>query len=97
MLKWSLGCKMFIKDIYERKWNEATFQRKNLSCDGASLVAQLVKKPPAIQETQVWSLSQEDPLEKETATYSNILAWEMLWTEEPPGYGPWGHKRVRHD
>ena len=60
----------------------------------------MVKYPPAnaadIRDT-VPSLGQEDPLEKEMATYSNILAWEMLWTEEPPGYGPWGHKRVRHD
>ena len=48
-----------------------------------SLVAQLVKKPPAVQETLIWSLGQEDPLEKEIATYSSILAWEILWTEEP--------------
>ena len=36
-----------------------------------------------VQETQVWSLGQEDPLEKEMATHSSILAWEILWTEEP--------------
>ena len=48
-----------------------------------SLVAQKVKSLPAIQMTWVWSLSQEDPLEKETATYSCILAWEIPWTEEP--------------
>ena len=47
-----------------------------------SLVAQLVKNLPAIQETQVQSLGQEDPLEKETATHSSILAWRILWTEE---------------
>ena len=38
-----------------------------------------------MQETQVWSLGQEDPLEKEMATHSNILAWEIPWTEEPGG------------
>ena len=38
-----------------------------------------------MQETQVWSLSQEDPFEKEMATHSNILAWKILWTEEPDG------------
>ena len=38
-----------------------------------------------MQETQVWSLGQEDPLEKEMATHSNILAWKILWTEEPDG------------
>ena len=36
-----------------------------------------------VQETQVWSLGQEDPVEKEMATHSSILAWEILWTEEP--------------
>ena len=43
----------------------------------------MVKNLPAIQEAQVQSLVQEDPLEKETATHSSILAWEILWTEEP--------------
>ena len=44
---------------------------------------QSVKNLPAGQETWVWSLGQEDPLEKEMATHSSILAWEILWTEEP--------------
>ena len=48
-------------------------------------MAQLVKNPPAKQETQVHSLGQEDPLEKEIATHSSILAWEIPWTEEPGG------------
>ena len=43
------------------------------------------KNPPAMQEIQVQSLSQEDPLEKEMATHSSILAWEILWTEKPVG------------
>ena len=43
----------------------------------------MVKNLPAVQETQVRSLGQEDPLEKEMATYSSILAWKMLWIEEP--------------
>ena len=47
----------------------------------------MVKKLPAIQETWVRSLGQEDPLEKETATHSSILAWEFLWRE-----GSWGQK-----
>ena len=46
----------------------------------ASLVAQLVKNPPAMQETWVVSLAWEDPLEKGMATYSNILAWRISWT-----------------
>ena len=45
----------------------------------------VVKIAPAMQETQVWSLGQEDPLEKEMATHSSILAWRILWTEEPSG------------
>ena len=49
----------------------------------APLLAQLVKNLPAMQETQVWFLGREDPLEKEMAIYSSILAWKILWTEEP--------------
>ena len=48
----------------------------------AFLVAQSVKNLPAMQETRVQSPGQEDPLEKEMATHSNILAWESPWTEE---------------
>ena len=53
-----------------------------------SLVAQLVKNPPALQETWVQSLGWEDPLEKQKATHSSILGWRILWTI----YSPWGHK-----
>ena len=49
----------------------------------ASLVAQMVKTPSTMQETQVQSLGQEDPLEKEMATHFSIPAWRMPWTEEP--------------
>ena len=63
----------------------------------ASLVAQKLKRLPAMRETWVRSLGQEDPLEKEMATHSSILAWEIPWSEEPGGYSPWGQKRVRHD
>ena len=61
-----------------------------------SLVAQTVKRLPAMQETRVLSPSQEDPLEKEMSTHSSILAWKIPWTEETVGYGPWG-RRVGHD
>ena len=50
-----------------------------------SLVAQMMKNLPAMQETRVQFLGQEDPLEKEMATHSNILAWRIPWTEEPGG------------
>ena len=52
---------------------------------GASLVAQTVKHLPAMQETWVQYLGQEDPLEKEMATHSSTLAWRIPWTEEPSG------------
>ena len=51
----------------------------------ASLVAQALKNLPAVQETWVRSLGQEDPLKKRMATHSSILAWEILWTGEPGG------------
>ena len=51
------------------------------------------KNPPAMQDTLVWSLGQEDPLEEETATRSSILVWIIPWTEEPGRlYRPWGRK-----
>ena len=62
------------------------------SGSGASQVAQSVKNPPAIQETQVQSLGLEDPLQKEMATHSSILAWRIPWAEEPGGYSPWSLK-----
>ena len=49
------------------------------------MVAQVVKHPPTVEERQVQSLGWKDPLEKEMATHSSILAWEILWTEEPGG------------
>ena len=57
----------------------------------------MVKNPPAKQETQVQSLGQEDTLEKEMATHSSILAWEIPWTEESGGLQSMGHKRVGHN
>ena len=59
----------------------------------ASLVAQMVKSLPAMQETQVQSLGCKDPLEKGMATHSSILARKIPWTEEPGElYNPWGCK-----
>ena len=59
-------------------------------------VTQMVKNPPAMQETQVQSLDWEDPLEKGIATHSSILAWRILWTEAPGGLQSVGLQRVRH-
>ena len=63
----------------------------------ASIVAQLVKNPPAMQETRVQPLGQEDPLEKEVATRSSILAWKIQWTEESGGLQSMGLHRVGYD
>ena len=61
------------------------------------LVAQTVKSLPAVQETWVQSLCQEDPLEKEMATHSSILTWRIPHTEEPDGLPSMGWQRVRHN
>ena len=63
----------------------------------SSLVAQSVKSLFTMRETWVQSLGWEDPLEKEMATHSSILAWRILWTEEPGGLQSMGSQRVGHD
>ena len=60
----------------------------------ASLVAQSVKNLPAVQETQVRSLGWEDPLEKEMAAHSSILAWKISWKRSLVGCSPWGRKEL---
>ena len=62
-----------------------------------SLVAQMVKTLPAVQETRVPSLGQEDPLEKGMATQPSILAWRIPWTQEPGRLRSMGSQRVGHD
>ena len=64
---------------------------------GASLVALTIKNLPAKQDTQVQSLGWEDPLEKEMATHSSILAWRIPWTEEPGRLQSMGSQRVGHN
>ena len=58
------------------------------------MVAQIVKNPPAMLQTQVRSLVQEDPLEKEMATHSSILIWRIPWMEDPGGLQPLGSQRA---
>ena len=62
-----------------------------------SLVAQMVKQLPTMQETQVQSLGWEDPLEKEMATHSSILAWKIPWMEYPVRLQSMGSQRVGHN
>ena len=64
---------------------------------GASLVAQRLKRLPPMQETRVWSLGREDPLEKEMAIHSSIRAWRIPWMEELGRLQSMGSQRVRHD
>ena len=63
----------------------------------ASLVAQRLKCLPAMQETWVRSLGQEDPVEKEMATHSSILAWRIPWAEETGALQSTGSQRIGHD
>ena len=60
-------------------------------------MAQTVKRLPAMRETRVRSLGQEDPLEKEMATHSSTLAWKIPWMEEPDGLQSMGSQRVGQD
>ena len=64
---------------------------------GTSLVAQMVKRLPAMRDTQVRSLGREDPLEKEMATHSITPDWKIPWTEEPGRLQSMGSQRVGHD
>ena len=73
------------------------YMKSESESEWASLVAQRLKPLPAMRETWVQSLGQEDPLEKEMASHSSILAWRIPWTEEPGGLQSTGSQRVGHD
>ena len=73
------------------------FIRTPVILDWASLVAQAVKNLPAVQKTRIQPLGGEDPLEKEMAMHSSVLAWKVPLTEEPDGLQSMGSQRVRHD
>ena len=101
----NLGCTSKFKHPQKINWNcinskflLTAFVLKSVLSDIvllASLVAQRVKRLPAMQETRVWSLSGEDPLEKEMSTHSSALAWKIPWTEKPGvGYRPWGSREL---
>ena len=72
-------------------------QRLNGNMLGASLVAQTVKRLPAMRETRVRFLGREDPLEKEMAIHCSTLAWKIPWMEEPDRLESMGSQRVRQD
>ena len=76
---------LFLKVLVEKFLGDSDWPSLGHVPTRASLVAQTVKNPPAMRETWVQSLGCEDPLEKEMATHSSILAWKISWTEEPGG------------
>ena len=78
-------------------WAEVLFLCCVLQLAQTSLVAQMVKPLPKMQETHVQSLGQEDLLEKETATHSSTLAWKIPWMEEPGRLQSMGSQRVGHN
>ena len=86
---------------YTIKWkvgqNSILHLHKRRNDYRTSLVDQMVKRLPTMQETRVRSPGQEAPLEKEMATHSSILAWRIPWMEEPGGLQPMGLQRVGHD
>ena len=88
---------------WEIPWAEESGELQFMGLQGighdlmTSLMAQTVKRLPAMQETRVWSLGREDPLEKEMATHSSTLAWRIPWTEEPSGLQSMELQRVGHD
>ena len=78
-------------------WYPWASQGSKCLTGGSPAPAQMVKNLPAMQETQIRPLNHKDPLEKEMATNSSILAWEILWTEEPGWLQSMGSQRVRHN
>ena len=74
-----------------------SFFKESPYCSPTSLVAQMLKRLPGMQETWVRSLGLEDPLEEEMATHSSTLAWRIPWREEPGGLQSMGSQRAGHD
>ena len=83
--------------VYQRNFREFTEKYRVLRLYQTSLMAQMVKHLSTMQETRVWSLGREDPLEKEMAIRSSTIAWKIPWTEEPGRLQSMGSQRVGHD
>ena len=81
--------------VSKKTWFLSSFNCQT-SRRGASLVSQTIKNLSTMEETWVWSLSREDPLEKGMVTHFSILTWRMPWTEEPDERQSMGSQRVRH-
>ena len=101
IIKYYLKCMWHYKTLMtvtlcSLTWSNFYSYLINLNCVPV-LVAEMVKKLPAMQETQVWSLGQEDPLEKAMATHCSILAWRIPWPKEPGGLQSMELQRVGHN
>ena len=80
--------------VFSKHLNYITVLALSRGLPGSSAIKNLPTMQE-LQETQVWSLSQEDPLEQGMATHSSVLAWRIPWTEEPGGlHSPWGCKEL---
>ena len=89
---------IYISSKKVKYWNNAIYSNmdeRRYYVPGASLMAQMVKNLPVMQEIQVQSLGWEDTLEKGMATHTSILAGKVLWTESLVGYSPLGHKQTQ--
>ena len=94
----TLHCYLVLRLLEEEKQKlRKQDGRLSLTCFQSSLVAQLVKSSPAMQESWIWSLGWEDPLEEGMATHSNTLAWRSPQTGEPGGLQSMGLQKVGHD
>ena len=90
--------KIWLVAVSEKKNREVKSRREGSRVDVVpALAGHTVKNLPAMQETQIWSQSQEDPLEKGMATHSRILAWRIPWAEEPGRLQSMVLQRVGHD
>ena len=83
--------------VFLEAWGILEYLNGGLHCSRASLVAQMVKNLPAMQESLVRSLGQEDPLQKEMATHSSTLAWKIPWREDLGRLQSMQSGRVGHD
>ena len=99
----NLSTKVYTESITQKKWSYNLSYSIDKNIDtyfnklAASLMAQMIRNLPVMQETCVWSLGGEEPLEKEMETHSSFLAWRILWIEKPGGLKSMGLQRAGHD
>ena len=90
-------CHSALLNCQQATWPNLASKKQGLDFPKASVVTQMVKKLPAMRETQVGSQDWEDPLEGVRAAHSSILAWKIPWTEKPGGLQSMELQRIEHD